>query len=151
MAMIIDVIGIPAPGGSKRAMRSASTGRVIVLEDCKRTPAWRQAVAAAALVERRGRRWPLRGALSVLVVFRMPRPKGHYLRSGDLSPRAPGAHIVRPDATKLWRSTEDALTGIVWADDALICYQGVHKRYVEPGELPGARIRIYEATEEGRP
>jgi hypothetical protein len=74
MAMIIDVIGIPAPGGSKRAMRSASTGRVIVLEDCKRTPAWRQAVAAAALtIQPSARQMTTRAATaSVAAVQTMP-------------------------------------------------------------------------------
>jgi Holliday junction resolvase RusA-like endonuclease len=47
-----------------------------------------------------------------------------------------------PDLTKLMRSTEDALTGILWVDDARITDQHARKRYCEPGQAPGAQISI---------
>jgi Holliday junction resolvase RusA-like endonuclease len=37
--------------------------------------------------------------------------------------------VVMPDATKLLRGLEDALTGVVWHDDAQIVSQHVEKRY----------------------
>lgn len=55
-------------------------------------------------------------------------------------------HTVKPDATKLWRSTEDALTGIAWRDDAQISVQVVEKRY---GSQSGALIQISSLTEVG--
>jgi Holliday junction resolvase RusA-like endonuclease len=55
-----------------------------------------------------------------------------------------------PDATKLLRSTEDALTGIVWKDDKLIVDQLVSKNYQRPGIYPGAKITVsvFERTED---
>jgi Holliday junction resolvase RusA-like endonuclease len=52
--------------------------------------------------------------------------------------------VTRPDATKLWRPTEDALTGIVWRDDSQIIRQLVRKRYCGPGEVPGAEVLVDE-------
>ena len=39
---------------------------------------------------------------------------------------------MRPDATKLVRAVEDALTGLVWRDDAQVVIQTVRKRYGHP-------------------
>ncbi len=39
---------------------------------------------------------------------------------------------MKPDATKLVRALEDALTRIVWKDDAQVVTQVVHKRFGEP-------------------
>jgi Holliday junction resolvase RusA-like endonuclease len=51
-----------------------------------------------------------------------------------------------PDGSKLIRSTEDALTGILWGDDGQIVRHGlVEKRYAGwPGSLsrPGAVITV---------
>ena len=73
----------------------------------------------------------------------MPRPKGHY-RTGKnaliLRKNAPEHPTTKPDATKLLRSTEDALTGILWKDDAQIWCQNVTKTY---GECPGAQIQVW--------
>lgn len=73
----------------------------------------------------------LDGPLELLVVFTVPRPKGHYGARG-LRPSAPEYPAVRPDVTKLLRAVEDACTGIVWRDDAQIIEQHATKRYGEP-------------------
>jgi len=52
----------------------------------------------------------------------------------------------RPDLTKLIRSVEDALTGILWRDDAQVISQVALKRYAMPDETPGVRVRV---TQEG--
>src|SRR4051812_36873903 len=98
----LSVYGIPAPGGSKKAF--VAHGRVIVKDDCKRNGDWRSLVAFTARQKFRGE--PLAGALGVRVTFFMPRPKAHYRKNGDLKPNAPAHHTCKPDATKLWRSTE---------------------------------------------
>jgi Holliday junction resolvase RusA-like endonuclease len=115
----------------------------VTIDDCNRNAAWRELVAASAL-RQRSPRWPLRGAVAVSVTFWLPRPKGHYRRNGTLRPSAPPEHLVKPDATKLWRSTEDALTGIVWADDAVIIEQTVTKRYADRIFAVGAEICVEE-------
>jgi hypothetical protein len=88
------------------------------------------------------------GAIAVEVVFKMPRPQSHLGRAGNPLPSAPAFHTTRPDATKLWRSTEDALTGIMWSDDAQIVLQTIQKRYADTGEHPGVWINVMRA---GRP
>lgn len=139
MKVIIWVPGIPAPGGSKRGFLHKSTGRVIVTEDCKRSKDWRTSVAwcaSEAIKE------PFAGPVTVEVEFRMPRPKGHFWtgrNQGRLRAGAPHYHITKPDCTKLWRSTEDALKGIAWIDDSQVVRQVIKKVY---WPTPGAEIRI---------
>lgn len=136
------VPGIPAPGGSKRYV-----GRII--EDCKRTPGWRDAVASEAVRAMAGKP-PIRSGvpITVKVVFHMPRPMGHYRKSGLLKASSPLWPVTRPDATKLWRSAEDALKGIVWMDDAQVMDQHVVKKYAGDGH-PGVTVEVSER--EGAP
>lgn len=90
------------------------------------------------------------GPIYLAAVFIMPRPKKHY-RTGRYSHMlrddAPEWHTVKPDRTKLLRSTEDALKGIVWADDSSVCAGPTSKRYAGPGEAPGAHIHVQGMTQ----
>lgn len=137
-----DVDGTPAPGGSKNAFRNRCTGRIVVVDaGGKRNRDWRAAVAAAGRAAMAGRDMPA-PPLMLTVVFRMPRPQAHLNRHGKLRRSSPVLPVSRPDLTKLLRSTEDALTGIVYADDAAIAEQWVAKLYAHPNEKPGARITV---------
>lgn len=141
MTVTFSVVGIPQPSGSKRAFpikRKDGSIDVAVSEDAKGAKAWRQDVAAAAAGVFGGA-VPLDGPLSLSVVFMMPRPKGHFGKRG-LRPGAPGYPAVRPDATKLLRAVEDALTGILWRDDAQIVGQHIVKRYTVGA--PGASVTV---------
>lgn len=151
------VYGRPAPQGSKQAFAiykgrkgaKVFTGRVAQVEMSKYVKPWRESVAAAALaldiLE------PLEGPLVASMVFSIARPKSHY-RTGRnahlLRDSAPVAPACTPDLSKICRATEDALTGIVWKDDALVVrYEGFAKVYAgsdEPDALdaPGAVIRV---------
>jgi Holliday junction resolvase RusA-like endonuclease len=120
--------GIPAPGGSKRAFFRPGMKHAVIVDACKRNKDWRAVVALAAREAYRGQ--PLASPLRICATFFMPRPKGHYGAKG-LKASAPRHHTKKPDATKLLRSTEDALTGILWADDAQIAVQIVEKRYAD--------------------
>jgi crossover junction endodeoxyribonuclease RusA len=128
------VPGIPAPGGSK-----TSYGRGRIVDSCKRNKPWRAMVALAAM--RAGCK-PMDGPLTLSVTFWMPRPKGHYRKNGEVKPNAPAYPIVAPDTTKLLRSTEDALKGIAWHDDAQVAYQVGSKMYADREGIPGAHIKI---------
>lgn len=147
------VPGIPRPGGSKKACPRygrdgkpiMAGGRVLTntVEMGKHTPAWRADVKAAAAAA-----WgdlPLLDApLAITVTFTMPRPKSHFWtgkRAGQLRPDAPHFHTSAPDATKLLRALEDAITKVVWFDDGRIGRQVVEKVY---GDKPGAQIVIEE-------
>lgn len=132
------VAGVPAPGGSKKAF--IVNGRAHVTDDCKRNAPWRNSVSMFAASAHQGD--PFSGPICLDVEFVMPRIKAHFKtgkHAGMLKPGAPSRHTVKPDATKLLRALEDALTGICWRDDAQVCVQRVTKRY---GDRVGARVEV---------
>ena len=128
---------VPAPQGSKTAMPNGA-----VVEVCKRVKSWRAAVTDAAV--RAGVR-PITGAVEMKAVFVFPRPKSHYGtgRNADkLKDSSPYLHSIKPDISKLLRSTEDALTDVAYTDDSRIAKTTAYKRYASKNELPGATIVI---------
>lgn len=141
------VPGIPKPGGSKRGFLNPKTKRVIITEDCKASKDWRTSVAFVA--DGAIPLW-LPGPLRVTFSFYFLRPASHYgtgKNAGRLKPSAPAYPAVRPDVTKLVRSTEDALKAIAWRDDSQIVYQVATKRYADEGKAAGAQITISPAQE----
>lgn len=133
MELQFTVEGKPEPRGSKKAFpfkrRDGRLG-VAVTDDNPKSSAWMALVRKAALKAMKEQKIPmLFGALKLTVCFRLPRPKSHFNRVG-LKPGAPLQPIVRPDATKLLRGVEDAMTEIVWKDDAQVVVQEVRKCYV---------------------
>lgn len=137
--MTILVHGLPAPQGSKRHI-----GKGIMVESSKAVKPWREAVKWAVLSLREKLNLDasgcgcISGAVSVEMVFTMPRPKSAKKGAWPAS---------RPDLSKLVRSTEDALTDVgAWEDDARVVKCVAMKVY--PGEhsdslpSPGAVIRI---------
>src|SRR5690606_3372583 len=68
------------------------------------------------------------GPVRVDVDFYLPRPKS-LMRRKD--PPGPIPHTARPDVDNLLKSTKDALTGLVWRDDAQVCDGRVRKWYAE--------------------
>ena len=139
--IIIEVVGQPRPGGSKTARYSQKTGKSWTVPANEHTATWRSTVTDAAVKVRP--KELLDGALMVVYVFRFLRPKSHYNKKG-LKPSAPKYHTKMPDATKLVRATEDALTGIIWTDDSNCCRNTNQKLYCNPGELEGCTIVITE-------
>ena len=139
----IDVVGIPRPGGSKTAAFNKKTGKGFCRPANPHTAEWRQDVLSSAIGQYQGELLVL--PLTVHYDFRFPRPKTHY-RSGKnshmLKETAPDAHSTKPDLTKIIRSTEDALTGIVWRDDSQVCHADAFKRYCNTDEKPGVTITI---------
>jgi len=131
------VIGVPQPGGSKRHV-----GNGVIIDANRKAKPWKSAVAAFACAAYSG---PLlTGALEVSARFYLPRPKGHYgtgRNEGVLKASAPRDHTKKPDTTKLWRSTEDALKGVLWRDDSQVVMSTLSKQYGEP-----ARVEIEVIT-----
>ena len=82
---------------------------------------------------------PLPGVIRVKMRFYLPRPKSHYNSKKELKKNAPTWCDKRPDILKLARSTEDALTGIVYQDDSQTCSLYLEKLY---SENPGVAILI---------
>ena len=138
------VEGRPSPGGSKRYVGHSKAGRAILIDmGGKHTKDWRAAVAQAARIAHR--KAPLEGPLKLTVTLWMKRPKAHFDRMG-VKESAPTWHTSAPDATKLLRSTEDAMKGIVWVDDSQVVAQYVEKRYNDcqtyTNQTTGASIEI---------
>jgi Holliday junction resolvase RusA-like endonuclease len=147
------VPGLPRPGGSKKAFvlrrrdgslvtRPNGSPVVNITDDAgKGNKEWRANVAFFARQAYRGD--PLAGPLFVTMIFTMPRPKNHCRtgkNAGQLRPDAPAIHVSKPDSLKLARSTEDAMTGIIWKDDSQVQFErGPMKEY---GEKPGCLIEI---------
>jgi Holliday junction resolvase RusA-like endonuclease len=141
------VYGTPRPGGSKKAFVIPGTNRASVTEDCKKSKDWRADVRHACQQAYSG---PLlTGPLFMRIIFWIARPKGHYgsgKNAGVVKNSSPLYPATKPDTTKLIRSTEDALTKILWKDDTQVIMQVAIKKYTT--DKPGADILVEEMTPE---
>jgi len=126
------VYGKPQPAGSKRVVPAGGKrgGRPLVIDAAKRSRPWKQEVAGVAELAMKGRAL-LAGPLILHLRFFVARPRGHFGARG-VRPTAPVAPTVRPDLLKLARAVEDALTGIVYRDDAQIVAETLLKMYDQP-------------------
>lgn len=143
-ALDVFVPGKPAPKGSTKGFHRG--GRVIITADngpdqrdwssrvrdaVQRDwadPAWHHVVNS----DRPG---PTLAPVHVVVDFVMPRRASAPKRRTD-------PHVRKPDGDKLTRCVWDALTHIVFVDDAQVVSWAGGKREAEIGETPGARIRV---------
>lgn len=141
--------GIPRPKGSKRMVRLRN-GRTVLIEDSKAEGPWRTSVSGAAhAAMHQGRERFEARPLGLLLEFIFPRPKSHFTSKG-LRPTAPRFHTGKPDCSKLVRSVEDALNGIVWDDDSRVAVLIASKVYASEGESPGVHVRVNLAAKEER-
>lgn len=140
----LKVFGCPAPQGSKRFV-GMKGGRGVMIESSKKVRPWRQDVKAEAERVRAGRP-PLDCPLSVLMVFTVPKPKSAPKTRKTWPDR-------KPDASKLVRSTEDALVdaGLISDDARIVNYERVAKVFPNEDrhalEAPGVLIVISPLAE----
>lgn len=143
----LTVYGTPQAAGSKRAFtwraKDGRSGSNVVDANPKSKP-WKDQISQHA-----GEAWgvnaPLEGPLKVRFTFFRKRPAGHYgsgRNASVLKPSAPTYPTSKPDALKLARAVEDALTGIVYRDDAQIVTELLEKRYSTPERV---EIQIWRA------
>ena len=135
----LDVLGLPAPKGSGRAMLISGRARYIASSsgaNAKKQAAWLRAIQAAA----KGVAL-IAGPVWVAITFRMPRPAGHYTKRGELREAAPLNPVVAPDVDKLARLVLDALTGLAFDDDSRVVSLYAGKQYAVPGRS-GASITV---------
>lgn len=145
-ALDITIPGTAVPQGS---MRLVNGGRRMIHSN-RELPAWRAAVAShtiAAIVraERQTEhRYPFTGPVRLIVVFHLPRPKGHYRQgkyAGLLRPSAPRSMQVGPDLDKLVRAVGDGVvSACAIVDDKQICQIHAHK--VWTSEEPTTYVRL---------
>jgi len=123
-AVKLVVVGLPVTQGNKTAYpfhkKDGKLG-VAVREgkSGQRHSSWREAVAAEA--RKLAQNEPLDEPLVVEMTFYLPRPK-----SAKKNVRFPNK---KPDSLKLARAVEDALTKILYADDARIVTHLIKKRF----------------------
>jgi Holliday junction resolvase RusA-like endonuclease len=153
-AVAFTVFGVAAPAGSKRGFVNRRTGRVILTDDSKRSRPWKADVTAAAIDAMSNDDGridpPMDGPLLLEVTFWVARPKGHYGtgRNADrVKPAAPAHPAVKPDLLKLARAVEDALTAIVYKDDAQIVAETLQKAYTS-GQ-PRTEVRVVPVIDRG--
>jgi hypothetical protein len=131
--LVIFIAGKPIAKGSAKWIKSASTGKSVPAKNAP-LDEWKARVShegRAAFVAAFGEEAPLWNvALHLEADFVFERPKSHY-KGGDRE---------RGILKSLLRCVEDALQGIIYCDDALICGGPVNKRY---GPVPGAQIWLY--------
>lgn len=137
------VPGTPKTAGSKRAFMRPGMKFPVIVDDCAKGKDWRGDVKRFAVEAYRGE--PLTGPLDVKMLFCMARPKAHFRTgklAGQLRPDAEVWHERKPDVLKMARAVEDALTGILWVDDAQICVETLEKVY---GAKPGVHVEVKPA------
>lgn len=149
MRVEFTVMGVARPAGSKRAFalrrkngslvtRAGGAPVINVVDDCKKSGEWKQAVAWAAR-QSIGAGVPLiEGPVSLELRFYAPRPKNQYRtgrNAGMLRDDAPKRPIAKPDVLKLARAVEDALTGVVWHDDCQIVDEKLSKMWGTPARV----------------
>lgn len=140
------VDGKPQPAGSKRAFvlkGGANKGRAIVTDANPNSKDWKIDVRTTAKQHYSGEPWEC--PIVMELTFYLQRPKGHFgsgKNASSLRSGAPPYPVSKPDATKLCRGVEDALTGVLWVDDSQIVTQHIEKRYGKPG----VHIRITEVV-----
>lgn len=140
MSLQFTVHGLAQSAGSKRAFpfqKPDGTLGVRVTDDNKKSKSWQGHVTDVATEAMDGSEL-LEGPLQLVLLFCVPRPSGHFgtgKNSGVLKDSARPFPTVKPDITKLIRGVEDALTGVVWRDDAQVVAQAALKVYGEPARV----------------
>lgn len=117
MTVTFRVYGIAKPKGSSKAFVIKGTNRAVVTSTTKGLKEWESLIRQEA---QRHVSTLMTGEVTLTVSFCLPRPK---------SLRGSVAHTKRPDLDKLIRGATDALTGVVWKDDAQATLITARKSY----------------------
>lgn len=118
------VYGDAAPQGSK-SFKGIRGGKAILAESSKRNKPWRQEVSGTAMLYRQQPLWDQ--AIKLKVTFYTARPKS--LAKKKLR------RASRPDLSKLVRSIEDAMEGIIYKDDGRIDHIEARKKFGDPARV----------------
>ena len=134
------VPGEAVPKGSTKAFLPKGWTRPIVTGDNPRTKSWQSMVAAAALDAQYSQgTWPDLSAHPIRLDVSC-----FFVRPASVSERKRPSHTVKPDLDKLLRSLKDALTKILWRDDAQVVSVCMAKAYAPATEPAHTVIRIQE-------
>jgi crossover junction endodeoxyribonuclease RusA len=149
MSVSFFVHGNPQPAGSRSFYGMSKSGKAIMAPANKKQKSWQELVRLEAK-----RAWGdkplLTGPVTLVTFWVLVRPKSHY-RTGKnrskLRLDAPVVCAVKPDEDKLQRALRDALTGIVWKDDAQVVCCFSYKAYTDDGHDVGVQVSVTEYNE----
>jgi Holliday junction resolvase RusA-like endonuclease len=140
MTLAFTVYGVAKPKGNMKPFLGRGMKFPIVTESNRNVKSWQQLVAEGA--SRALHAVPLAqqavlfaSPVRLTVGFYLPRPK-------SLPKRRPVAHLTAPDLDKLTRCIGDALSQVVYADDAQVVEAVVGKFYAGIGEAPHVDVRV---------
>ena len=147
--LVIVVPGIAQPAGSKRSFivrgKNGRPDRAATVDANPKQKSWQRLVRECAEEACAGRN-VLLGPVELSAVFMLQRPKSHYgsgRNAGTIKATAPYYVATRPDLDKLMRAIGDALTGVVWRDDAQVAWlREVGKIYTEGPALTKISVRL---------
>lgn len=131
------VYGVAQAQGSAKAFMPKGGRFPIVTSSNPKLRGWRHLVSDAAgraLAEAGGHFMEKGTAVRVVAEVYLPRPKALGKREAH--------HTKSPDVDKIARGLSDALSGVVFADDAQVVQFKVSKFYTAPGEAPHAVIVV---------
>lgn len=125
-----EVRGRAQSAGSKRAFYNAKLKRAMIVDANPESRPWKAIVSDAAL-QAMSTAPPLNGPVQASFTFIETRPQSHFNSKRELNAqgRRTPYPAKKPDALKLARGVEDALTGIVYVDDSQIVVEHLYKRY----------------------
>lgn len=131
---MVFVPGVPRPQGSLKAfvVKAKAGPRAVVTASNAKVNPWRADVHAAVRAVIGDQIAIPTGSVCIALEFVMPR------RAAEK--RVAVAHTRKPDVDRLVRAALDAVTGLLYTDDAQVDVLGALKRTAEPGEQPGMRI-----------
>ena len=129
MKFEVRIYGLPVGQGRPRAFKLP--GGQIRMYDPAKSRDWKRTVMAQALAAKPERL--LAGPCAGEMDFYLPRPKS--------APKRVVYPTSRPDLSNLLKGTEDALRGLVFADDSQIVSLRIAKHY---DARPGVYVRLEE-------
>lgn len=151
-----DVLGLPVAQGNAKAFVIPAKGgrkaRAILTTGAKGdTPLgnWRTAIAEEARKAAAGAPIHRTEPIEVGLAFRFPRPESHYrqatiTRARELRLDAPEFVVSRRygDVDKLIRAALDAMTSVLFVDDAQVARVVASRRYAAENVGPGVHVKV---------
>lgn len=133
------VYGIPQTKGSTKAFVRPGMRFPVITNDNEKNKGWAATVSGEAQ-RHRPASGPFAGPVALVLCFKMKKPKG-------LPKRRKVWATKKPDLDKMVRSCKDALTGVMYLDDAQVVRLASEKEY---DDAPGVVI-IVQPLDEGEP
>jgi Holliday junction resolvase RusA-like endonuclease len=130
MTITFRVFGIPQTKGSTKTFMRPGMRFPVITNDNTKNKSWAATVSGEAMRVRPAALFL--GPVRLHLIFHLPKPK-------SLPKRRVSWPTKKPDLSKTTRSVEDALTGIIWRDDAQVVQSSQEKIY---SDAPGVEIMV---------